>query len=181
MERREEFLNKRPSGLKKWAKIKLAFCFLALWLISLRSFPFWPRVSFLSSSILLLFLIFCVNSELTFAKVPATISSSRVGPVSKSRMLLLPKSQILTPCIVNRNIEGISLRSALERVVAECGWDKVIWHTPIEYWVEGKVQLESNTFAEAVSELLKDYPLQAVFYNKNKIVEIKPRRDGVDI
>jgi len=68
-----------------------------------------------------------------------------------------------------------SLRTNIERVTHQFGWRHVVWDVPYDFTFVGSVRIRSNSSPHAMASLLKNYPLQAVFYRGNRVVVIKPR------
>jgi hypothetical protein len=69
-----------------------------------------------------------------------------------------------------------SLKDNVTRMIHESGWGKVVWNVPNDYQWEGDITITANNIKDAVLQLLDSYPVQAVFYNTNHIVNIVPRR-----
>lgn len=71
-----------------------------------------------------------------------------------------------------------SLRDNVTQIVAQSGWGRVIWNVPYDYRWVGNISLHAVTVQDALNQLLSEYPLQAVFYEENHIVDIVPRRQA---
>lgn len=70
-----------------------------------------------------------------------------------------------------------SLRENIDRITAESGWEQMIWKPEYDYnWV-GNVTITASDIQGVLTKLLEPYPLQAVFYTANHVVEIMPRRN----
>ena len=68
-----------------------------------------------------------------------------------------------------------SLRDNVERIAAGYGWSEVVWSAPYDFnWV-GQTNIHANSLSGMLAQLLKDYPLQAVFYRGNHVLLITPR------
>jgi len=61
------------------------------------------------------------------------------------------------------------------RLGMKLGWPEVIWKAPNDYQWTGKTRVHATNFSEGLGEILKDYPLQADFYDGNHILVIIPR------
>jgi hypothetical protein len=68
-----------------------------------------------------------------------------------------------------------SLRENVERISAHYGWRQVIWDAPQDFRWVGFAQIQGDTLADVLRQLLNDYPLQAVFYQGNHVLYIHPR------
>lgn len=68
-----------------------------------------------------------------------------------------------------------SLKANIERIAGQFGWHQVIWHSPDDYHWVGTVQVGGASVVDIFRQVLKDYPLQARFYQGNHIVVIVPR------
>ena len=79
------------------------------------------------------------------------------------------------PIVVQVN-EG-SLKSNIERIMKEAGWEVTIWKVPFDYKWIGNVTITANDVQGIITKLIEPYPLQAVFYNANHVVAISPRRN----
>ncbi len=69
-----------------------------------------------------------------------------------------------------------SLKANVERIVAQSHWGTVVWNLPIDYNWEGTMTITAPDVQGALSQLLAQYPVQAIFYDKNHIVSIEARR-----
>lgn len=65
-----------------------------------------------------------------------------------------------------------------ERIVTlaqKLGWTKVVWNNAFDYELIGTVRFKAASLQDALRQLLDDYPLQAVFYHKNRVIVIEAR------
>lgn len=70
-----------------------------------------------------------------------------------------------------------SLRENIDRITNQAGWEQVVWKPEYDYnWV-GDVTITASDIQGVLTKLLEPYPLQAVFYSANHVVEIVPRRN----
>lgn len=93
-----------------------------------------------------------------------------------------------TPCPTAAGVLGLkpttyyvtagSLKANVERMVARSGWGKVVWNVPNDYRWTGNITITSTSIQGALDQLLGPYPVQAVFYDTNRIVDIEPRRQA---
>lgn len=68
-----------------------------------------------------------------------------------------------------------SIKENIKRIAHEQGWPQVVWKVPYDYRWVGQTQIQANSLNALFSQLLADYPLQAVFYHGNHILAIYPR------
>mgnify|MGYP007059540172 CR=1 FL=1 len=68
-----------------------------------------------------------------------------------------------------------SLKANVERIVRAGRWKKLVWKLPYDYQWVGKTEFTGDSVEGVIGQLLKHYPLQAVFYKANQVVEIVPR------
>ena len=71
-----------------------------------------------------------------------------------------------------------SLKLNLVRIVKKAGWKHVIWNIPNDYNWFGTATIKGADLTDVLSQLLKDYPVQAVFYQANRVVVIRPRNQA---
>ena len=70
-----------------------------------------------------------------------------------------------------------SLRANIDRITNQAGWERMVWDPEYDYnWV-GNVTITASDIQGIMTKLLEPYPLQAVFYTANHVVEIVPRRN----
>jgi hypothetical protein len=68
-----------------------------------------------------------------------------------------------------------SVKANVERIANEQGWPEVVWRVPYDYKWVGQTQIQADSLAGLLSQLLRNYPLQAVLYHGNHILAIYPR------
>lgn len=68
-----------------------------------------------------------------------------------------------------------SLKNNIVRIARAYGWKHIIWNSAEDYHWIGKIRVAANDLPDILRKLLKDYPLQADFYNGNHVLVIKPR------
>lgn len=71
-----------------------------------------------------------------------------------------------------------SLKANVQRMVQQSHWGQVVWNVPNDYRWMGNVTITATSIQGALSQLLAPYPIQAVFYDTNRIVDIEPRRQA---
>lgn len=67
-----------------------------------------------------------------------------------------------------------SLKANIQRIVRPYGWT-VAWDVHYDFNFVGKVQIRSSSIEGILQALLANYPLQAVFFQGNHVVEIRSR------
>ncbi len=68
-----------------------------------------------------------------------------------------------------------SLRSNLKRLAADYGWHDMVWLPTHDYQWHGTVKVTGRSFDDVLTNVLKDYPLQAQFYDGNHILVVAER------
>lgn len=69
-----------------------------------------------------------------------------------------------------------SLRENVIHIVEKSRWGHVVWTLPFDYKWIGDITLKGPNVQDVLSQLLRPYPVQAVFYDKNHVVAIVARR-----
>jgi len=78
----------------------------------------------------------------------------------------------------NYKVHTGSVKANVEQMVAQSKWGRVVWNVPNDYRWIGNVTITATSIQDAVSQYLEPYPVQAVFYKKNHVVSIVPRRQA---
>lgn len=81
---------------------------------------------------------------------------------------------ISAPCLQATVYPG-SLKKNIERIAAQFGWTQVVWNVPNDYQWVGQTNIRADKLPGLFTKLLKNYPVQAVFYKGNHILAISPR------
>ena len=68
-----------------------------------------------------------------------------------------------------------SLKNNLVRIARAYGWKHIIWKSQEDYHWIGKIRVAANNLPDILRKLLKEYPLQADFYDGNHVLVIQPR------
>lgn len=68
-----------------------------------------------------------------------------------------------------------SLLANSKRILGRFGWHRVVWTVPYDFKWVGQTTLRGNNPQDFMRQILAGYPLQAVFYQGNRVVVIKPR------
>ena len=54
-------------------------------------------------------------------------------------------------------------------------WGQVVWSLPYDYRWMGVTHIQGDSVQVVLGKLLANYPVQAVFYEQNHVVQIKAR------
>ncbi len=68
-----------------------------------------------------------------------------------------------------------SLKNNIVRISRAYGWKHIIWASNDDYHWIGKIRVAANDLPYILGKILKEYPLQADFYDGNHVLVIKPR------
>jgi hypothetical protein len=68
-----------------------------------------------------------------------------------------------------------SLKENLSRIAKNYGWKEVVWLVDTDYQWVGQVTIQEKNIYSLLTRILKNYPLQAVFYEGNHVLVITPR------
>lgn len=122
------------------------------------------------------------------AQAPAPLPPPPVPvPAPKAVVVNLPAAPAPLPVVYPKNaivrqkplasiaVYPGSLRENIERIAAHYGWHNVIWDAPQDFTWVGYAQIQGDTLAAVLRQLLDDYPLQAIFYQGNHVLYIHPR------
>lgn len=71
-----------------------------------------------------------------------------------------------------------SLKANVEHLVAQSGWGRVVWNVPNDYHWIGDITITAPSIQDALNQYLDPYPVEAVFYKTNHVVDIVPRREA---
>ena len=77
--------------------------------------------------------------------------------------------------LVSVTLNSGSLRGNIEKIAHTNGWQRVVWNNKNDYTWIGQTKITGTSFIEIMGKIIKDYPLQAVFYNGNHVLVIQPR------
>lgn len=75
-------------------------------------------------------------------------------------------------------VKSGTLSSNVKHIVAQSKWGRVVWDAPYDYRWVGDITIHAVSVQDALNQLLDQYPLQAVFYDENHVVDIIPRRQA---
>lgn len=73
------------------------------------------------------------------------------------------------------NLVPGSLKANIERIAKENGWEKVVWNAPSDYNWTTNTKIKDQSLVAVMKVILADYPLQAVFYQGNRVLVIQTR------
>lgn len=68
-----------------------------------------------------------------------------------------------------------SLQQNIIRIGHHYGWQTVVWNAQDDYTWVGKATISSDSVQGILSKILVNYPLQAQFYQGNRVLAIVPR------
>ena len=68
-----------------------------------------------------------------------------------------------------------SLKNNITRLSHIYGWNNVVWDLSDDYRWVGTTGIVADSLQDALRKVLRDYPLQAVFYLGNRVLLIRPR------
>lgn len=119
------------------------------------------------------------------ATKPATTTSSTTAnqktTTDKSTAIAVkaapkPAPKPVVPMMIYTVKPG-SLKKNVETIVGQSHWGSVVWNLPFDYnWV-GTTTLRAPDVQGILAQLLKPYPVEAVFYEQNHVVSVVARRD----
>lgn len=88
---------------------------------------------------------------------------------------VMPPIPVNAPIAVD--VQTGSLKENIDRITTAAGWELMVWKPGYDYnWV-GNVTITASDIQGVLTKLLEPYPLQAIFYTANHVVEIVPRRN----
>ncbi|MGB6976785.1 MAG: hypothetical protein WBE18_04950 [Gammaproteobacteria bacterium] len=67
-----------------------------------------------------------------------------------------------------------SLRNNIQHIAGRCGWETV-WNPPCDYRWYGITRISGMNLSDVFRKMLKNYPVQAVFYQGNRVLAVGPR------
>lgn len=76
----------------------------------------------------------------------------------------------------NYKVHTGSLKQNVQSMVAQSKWGTVVWNVPNDYRWIGNITITATSIQDALKQYLAPYPVQAIFYKKNHIISIVPRR-----
>ncbi len=130
---------------------------------------------------------------------PMTVTAKPPRPSMLPKQKMLPKPTITATCgkgdctpplpkapvrVVHApvhhdlrvNLYTGSLKNNVESIVRRSHWGRVIWTLPYDFKWVGNINMTGPDAMSILAQLLKPYPVQAVFYDKNHVVAIVARR-----
>jgi hypothetical protein len=78
---------------------------------------------------------------------------------------------------VNYHVQPGSLKANVQSMVEQSRWGELVWNVPNDYRWVGDITITATSIQDALAQLLGPYPVQAVFYSTNRVVDIEPRRE----
>jgi len=123
------------------------------------------------------------SSDILPPEVAHTQAKAKPGNPKASTVPLKPYLRLTTPrhttvkptYKVSTTLYPGSLKNNITRIAAYYGWKNVVWSAPDDYnWV-GTTRVRAANLQGILRKVLKDFPLQAVFYEGNHVLVITPR------
>ncbi len=68
-----------------------------------------------------------------------------------------------------------SLKYNITQLGKQFGWRRVVWQPDYDFQWVGKTRVAASSLRAILTKVLKDYPLQAIFYQGNHVLVIAPR------
>lgn len=118
-----------------------------------------------------IFLFFCLFSNLTFAQGANASGQSRVSASTTADAQIYQGSAFT----VTVNLVPGSLKANIERIAKDNGWSRVVWDAPNDYNWAAETKIKDQSLAAVMRTILANYPLQAVFYQGNRVLVIQTR------
>lgn len=107
--------------------------------------------------------------EITFPMQNQGKTSPQPRPIKIRTVVAKPRPQVVVTFYPG------SLRTNIARIAKAHHWRRIIWLPSDDYnWV-GQVTVRANSVPDAFRQVLTNYPLQAVFYTRNRVLVIQPR------
>jgi len=122
---------------------------------------------------LMLFTLFLGFNIFYFA--PALATGNPAGYSALPTVTHAKKAVLAKPKMVTVRLNPGSIKTNIERLAHDFGWNQIIWQSSDDYnWV-GSTEITAKDFPGVLMKSLKGYPLQAVFYQGNHVLVIVPR------
>lgn len=124
------------------------------------------------------FVLFFVSLSLAYSSLAfANCIPPQCAPAPIPLPHIVPPHQPTYPNqgVLSATLLPGSIKTNVERIAAQYGWPHVVWNDAYDYnWV-GETEIRANSFSGLLSQILRNYPLQAVLYHGNHILAIYPR------
>lgn len=115
-------------------------------------------------------------------------AASATEPCQQLDMMYGDKGPLIpTPCPtaagvlegrpINYHVRPGSLKANVQSMVEQSHWGQVVWNIPNDYRWVGDITITATSIQDALAQLLSPYPVQAIFYETNRVVDIEPRRE----
>ena len=108
-------------------------------------------------------------TAMLFATSQIALANGLGGTIESSK-----QSFPATP-VVSVNLTPGSLSDNIEQIARENGWTRVVWKSKKDYGWASQTRVTGESFYDITSKIIRDYPLQAVFYQGNHVLVIQPR------
>lgn len=109
------------------------------------------------------------------AKAASATVTSNAGAytASSSSSMSSRASGSHRPTVIELN--NGSLQQNIQRIGRENGWRNVVWDIPNDYQWVGNTRVVADNLEDALTKVLQNYPVQAIFYQGNHVLLIRPR------
>lgn len=88
----------------------------------------------------------------------------------------------LPPCAATQKPRAVSaivyegsLKSNIERILNENGWEKIIWKIPYDYRWVGTARICGPSLISVMNTMTESFPIEVTFYEANHVVTITNR------
>lgn len=129
--------------------------------------------------LLILGLLLSATLIIAAPKVITPVSYHSEAQMQQSEPIIVklasPTTSPLHQHLIRVTLYPGSLKSNIERIAKLNGWTQTEWLIPTDYEWIGKTEVQGAGFQAVLSQILKDYPLQAVFYMGNHVLVVRPR------
>ena len=111
------------------------------------------------------------NSQNTVKSKP---NADKPLPIMPNPMLL-PIKRTTGPISHSYTLRNGSLKHNVESIVHQSHWGQLVWSLPYDYRWVGTAHFEGTSLQGVLEKLLARYPVQAIFYEQNHVIQIVPR------
>jgi len=102
--------------------------------------------------------------------LPYNASQAKKHSVAKKPSVPCP-----APPLYSAMLYQGSLKYNIIRIGHNYGWKTVVWEAPEDYVWIGTARITGTSLSAIMNKILRGYPLQAQFYQGNRVLAIVPR------
>lgn len=106
---------------------------------------------------------------------PAANSKTMSGKTAPKKATPKKAARKKLPTVPTYTVRSGSLKRNVEHIVRQAHWGQVVWSLPYDYRWVGVSHIQGRSVQAVLGKLLANYPVQAVFYQQNRVVQIKAR------